>query len=114
MLPCRGRRWHVWTVLELLDRLEEQPCGSPQMMSVVEAVVNVVVGLVVAVATQVVAFPIHGHQAAKRAVGAGLCHGVDRPQLSVPAAIGGAAMTPKDRPTRLDNVDHAADTEGVL
>ena len=65
MLTRRGGRWHVSTVTNLLDRLGAQGGGMRQsrMMSLVEAAANVVVGLVVAVATQIVVFPILGLQA---------------------------------------------------
>ena len=53
------------TVTNLLDRLglREAACASPRLMSLVEAVANVVVGLLVAVATQMLIFPIRGLQA---------------------------------------------------
>jgi uncharacterized protein YacL len=62
MLTRRGGRWHVSTVTNLLDRLEPA-CASPRLMSLVHAVTNVVIGLVVAVATQIVVFPVLGLQA---------------------------------------------------
>ena len=47
MLTRRGGRWHVSTVMNLLDRLGLQGGGMRQsrLMSLVEAVANVVVGL---------------------------------------------------------------------
>ena len=61
MLTRRGGRWHVSTVMNLLDRLGEQRCRkSSRLMSLVEAVTNVVVGYGVAVVTQLLVFPMFG------------------------------------------------------
>ena len=62
MLTRRGGRWHVSTVMNLLDRLGALGGGMRQsrLMSLVEGVVYVVVGLLVAVATQLLVFPILG------------------------------------------------------
>jgi hypothetical protein len=64
-----------------------------RLMSLVEAVANVVVGLLVAVLTQVAVFPILGLQAPRTepAAGVGLHRGLDRPQLSPQATIRGSA-----------------------
>ena len=62
MLTRRGGRWHVSTVMNLLDRLGALGGGMRQsrLMSLVEGVVYVVVGLLVAVAMQLLVFPILG------------------------------------------------------
>ena len=61
---CRGGRWHVSTVMNLVDRLglREAACGMRQsrLMSLVEAGTNVAVGLLVAVTTEIVVFPMLG------------------------------------------------------
>jgi hypothetical protein len=53
----------VSTVTNVLERLKEEPCASPRLMSLVEAVANVFVGLIVALAAQIVVFPPFGLQA---------------------------------------------------
>ena len=61
-----------------------------RLMSLVEAVANVGVGLVVAVATQVLVFPILGLQAslgAEREAGAGVHRRVDRAELRAAASV---------------------------
>ena len=65
MLTRRGGRWHVSTVMNLLDRLGLQGGAMRQsrLMSLVEAVANVVVGYGVAVGTQILVFPLFGLQA---------------------------------------------------
>ena len=62
MLTRRGGRWHVSTVMNLLDRLGLQGGGMRQsrLMSFVEAMANVVVGYGVAVLVQIVVFPVFG------------------------------------------------------
>ena len=60
MLTRRGGRWHVSTVMNLLDRLGEAAMRQSRLMSLVEAVTNVVVGYGVAVVTQMLVFPIFG------------------------------------------------------
>ena len=62
MLTRRGGRWHVSTVMNLLDRLGAAGGAMRQsrVMSLVEAVTNVAVGLIVAMATQIVVFPMFG------------------------------------------------------
>ena len=61
-----------------------------RLMSLVEAVANVVVGLIVAVATQIVVFPILGLQAslgAEPQAGAGLHRRVDLGRVRAESAL---------------------------
>ncbi len=64
MLTRRGGRWHVSTVTNLLDRLPPQGGGMrrSRLMSLVEALA-VIVGSLVAVATQIVVVPVLGFHA---------------------------------------------------
>ena len=68
MLTRRGGRWHVSTVTNLLDRLglREAAMRQSRLMSLVEAVANVVVGYGVAVGTQMLVFPMFGLTATLR------------------------------------------------
>ena len=60
MLTRRGGRWHVSTVTNLLDRLGlREAVRQSRMMSLVEALANVVVGRI-GVALQIVLFPVFG------------------------------------------------------
>ena len=79
-----------------------------RLMSLVEAVANVGVGLVVAVATQVLVFPILGLQAslgAEREAGAGVHRRVDRAELRAAAGVRGGSSRMMTQ--RLPEVCHA-------